>query len=354
MYVGTYTGPGSEGIYVYRFNPKTGALTSIGLATKSESPSFLSIAPDKKTLYAVNEVATGPNRTGMVTAFTIDRKSGTLTPINQVSSGGAGPAFVAVDGKGHAVLAANYGGGSVSSFRVEKGGRLSDPVSVIQHKGSSVNGQRQREPHAHSLNVSPDHRYAIAADLGTDELLVYRFDPTTAKLTPNDPPATKLAPGSGPRHFAFHPNKRWAYVINELLLTLTAFQWDATKGTLTTFDTVSTLPEGVKGQNYSTAEVQIHQSGKWLYGSNRGHDSISVFDIDRGTGKLKLVQNVPTGGSTPRNFRIDPTGKWLIAANQRGNNMNVFRIDEKTGKLTLTGAPVTLVSPVCIKFVAGL
>jgi len=350
MYVGTYTGQGSEGIYVYRFNPQTGAVTPIGLAAKSNSPSFLAVAPGNRVLYAVNEVNTGQNRSGGVSAFSINRSTGMLTALNQVSSGGPGPCFVTVDAKNRAVLAANYGGGSIASFRIVNGGRLSEAVSFIQHKGSSAS-PRQREPHAHSINVSPDQRYAVAADLGTDELLVYRFDSQTAKLTANSPPSTKMAPGSGPRHFTFHPNKRWAYAINEILSTVTALQWDAANGALAAVDTVSTLPEALKVDNNSTAEVQVHKSGKWLYGSNRGHDSIAVFEIDRISGKLKLVQNAPTGGSAPRNFRIDPSGKWLIAANHRGNNMNVFRIDPKSGKLTQTGDPVKLVSPVCIKFV---
>jgi 6-phosphogluconolactonase len=345
MYVGTYTGQGSEGIYAYRFDSKTGALTPLGLAAPVDNPSFLAIAPNMKNLYAVSE-----GRDGAVSAFTIDPSTGKLTVINRVSTKGNGPCFVSTDKTGRAAFIANYGSGSVASYKIEDGGRLSEAVSFIQHKGASADKSRQNAPHAHSINISPDNHFAVAADLGIDELLVYQLDPDTARLTPNNPPFTKLAPGDGPRHFTFHPNGRYAYVINEISSTVTAFHWDAAKGELHAIETLSTLPPEGKPGN-STAEVQVHPNGKFLYGSNRGHDSIAVFTIDQKTGKLKLVQNAPTGGNLPRNFRIDPTGRWLIAANMKGNNMTVFKIDQKSGQLTATGSPVQLVSPVCIKFI---
>jgi len=337
VYAGTYTGQGSEGIYAWRFDPATGSLTPMGLVAKSANPSFLAIAPGGKHLYAVGEIANfGGARAGAITAFAIDARTGKLSELNQVSSRGAGPCFVAVDKSNHAVLAANYGSGSVVSFRIEDGGRLSEAVSFVQHTGSGENKARQQGPHAHSINVSPDGRFAIAADLGTDELRVYRLNAAAGTLTPQDPPALKLAPGDGPRHFAFHPNGRVAYVINELHSTITGLHWDASRGVLQPFDTVSTLPADFKGDN-TTAEVQVHPSGKWVYGSNRGLDSIAVFAVDRSSGKLRLIENVPSGGAMPRNFRMDPTGRWLLAANQRGNNIVVFRIDQKTGRLTPAG-----------------
>jgi 6-phosphogluconolactonase len=353
MYVGTYTGQGSEGIYAWRFNSKTGTFKSVGLVGKSNNPSFIAIAPNQKFLYAANELSEFKGaRAGAVTAFSINPTTGALTELNQVSARGDGTCFVSVDHAGRVVLIANYSGGSIASFHVQDGGQLSEAVSFIQHKGSSADRSRQGGPHAHSINVSPDNRFAISADLGTDELNVYRLDAATGTLTANDPPAMKMKPGDGPRHFTFDPKGRFAYVINEISSTVTALKWDGSRGVLTSIESVSTLPADFHGEN-STAEVQVHPSGKWLYGSNRGHDSIAVFAIDRNTGKLKLVQNAPTGGSQPRNFRIDPSGKWLIAANHKGNNIRLFRINSKTGQLTPSGEMLQLNSPVCIKFLAS-
>lgn len=347
VYIGTYTNAGGEGIYAYRFNPDTGELKPLGVAAKTSNPSFLTISPNGKFLYAANE-----DSAATVSGFALNRNTGALTPINQSSTRGNGACFVAVDHTNRALLVANYGSGSVASFHIDDSGKLSQAVSFIEHKGSSANAARQKTPHAHSINLSPDNRFAIAADLGTDEVKVYKFDAAAATLEPNDPPSTKLTPGDGPRHFTFHPNHRFGYVINELHSTVTALAWDAQRGVLTPIESVSTLPAGFKGDN-STAEVQVHPSGKWLYGSNRGNDSIAVMEIDHATGKLKLVQNAPTGGSTPRNFRMDPTGKWLLAANQKGNNMTLFKVDQQTGFLTATGASVPLNSPVCVKFITA-
>ena len=348
MYVGTYTGQGSDGIYAYRFNAKTGAVTPLGLAAKTSNPSFLTISPDQKSLYAVSEVGRG----AMVSAWSIDAASGKLTLINESADPGGGPCFVTTDHTGKVVLIANYGGGSVASYHVGADGKLSPAVSFIQHQGSSVDKGRQERPHAHSINVSPDNRFAIAADLGTDELKVYKLDAATGKIEPNDPPSTKIAPGAGPRHFAFHPKLSVGYVIAEMGNTVTELKWDARAGTLKPLDAFSTLPADYKKETY-TAEVQVHPSGKFLYGSNRGMDTIAVFTIDKKTGKLKLIQNESTRGSFPRNFRIDPSGKWLVAANQKGHNMSVYKIDQKTGRLTPVGDPIQLNSPVCVKFVAA-
>ncbi len=344
VYVGTYTGQGSDGIYLYHFDAKSGELKKTGLAAKLANPSFLTLSPDEKFLYAVSEV----NRQPVVASFSVGA-DGMLTAINQSSTKGGGPCFVATDKTGSVVMAANYGGGSVASFHVTPDGHLSEAVTFIQHEGSSADKARQEGPHAHSINASPDNRFAISADLGTDELNVYRIDLATGVLTPNTPSAAKVPAGDGPRHLVFHPQGHTAYVINELRNTVTRLEWDAKTGVLHPKESISTLPADFKGEN-STAEVQIHPSGKWLYGSNRGHDSIAVFSVNVKTGKLKAVEQVSTKGSMPRNFRLDPSGNWLIAANQKGNNLTVFRIDPKTGRLKAVGEPVTQVAPVCVKF----
>ena len=289
---------------------------------------------------------------GSVSAFSIDAKSGTLTLLNQESSVGTGPAHLIVDTTGRNVLVANYGGGSVAALPIGTDGKLKPSTAFVQHTGSSVNPQRQNRPHAHSINVDPGNRFAYVADLGLDKVLIYRFDAATGTLVANDPPFAQVKPGAGPRHFAFHPKGRFAYVINEIDLTVTAFASDAAKGALTEVQTVSSLPPGESVQTgYSTAEVQVHPSGRFLYGSNRGHNSLSVFAIDEKTGRLTYVENVPTQGSTPRGFGIDPTGAFLLAGNQRSDSVVVFRIDQKTGRLTPTGQTLTIGSPVCVKFV---
>jgi 6-phosphogluconolactonase len=283
----------------------------------------------------------------------VDPRSGALTLLNQQSSVGDGPCYLIVDKAGKNVLVANYGGGSVSVLPVGADGKLGEATAAIQHHGSSVNPQRQKEPHAHSINLDAANRFAFVADLGMDKVLIYKFDTTKGTLVANDPLSASVNPGAGPRHFAFHPGGRYAYVINEIQCTVTAFLYDASRGALTELQTISTLPDGEQVKPaYSTAEVQVHPSGKFLYGSNRGHDSIAVFAIDQKTGKLTRVENEPTQGKTPRNFGIDPTGAYLLAANQNSDSIVVFRIDPSTGALTPTGQSVAAPSPVCVKFVA--
>jgi 6-phosphogluconolactonase len=337
VYVGTYTGAKSKGVYLCELDTTSGKLTSKGLAGEATHPSFLAVHPNRKFLYAVGEVANVDGKKGGgVSAFAIDPASGKLMLLNQQSSVGAGPCHLVVDKEGKNVLVANYGGGSVAALPIDADGKLRAASSFIQHKGSSVNKSRQEGPHGHSINLDAANRFAFAADLGLDQVLVYRFDPATGKLTPNDPPFATVAPGSGPRHFAFHPNGKFAYVINEMLLTATAFAYDAERG--------------VK-PGYSTAEVVVHPSGKFLYGSNRGHNSIAMFKIDPETGQLTFLGTAPTQGKTPRNFNIDPTGQFLLAANQDTDTIVVFRIDQATGKLTPTGERVEVPSPVCVRFV---
>lgn len=349
VYVGSYTGPKSKGIYVMRMDPKTGALTEPQLAGEVPSPSFLAIHPTEKFLYAVSEL---DGKDGMVSAFSIAKESGQLTLMNQQTSGGSGTCFVGLNPAGNTALIANYGSGSVEALPIEEDGRLSKPTAFIQDAGNSVDPQRQEKPHAHSFNVDAAGRFAFAADLGLDKLFVYKLDGGKGTLTPNDPPFVKITPGSGPRHFTFHPNGKFAYLINEMALTVTAFTYDADKGALTEIQTIRTLPGNTEKGN-STAEVQVHPSGKFLYGSNRGDNSISIFTIDEQTGKLTAAGIEKTMGKTPRNFRIDPSGKFLLAANQDSDTVVVFQIDPTTGGLKATGSSVKIGSPVCVKFVSS-
>lgn len=352
VYVGTYTRNNSKGIYVYQFDAATGDLKEMGLAAEVDNPSFVNLHPNGKFLYAVSESSpTAAKRDGFVTAYSIDTKSGKLTKLNDVLSGGGGPCHLVVDKTGKTLLVANYGTGSVASFPINADGSLKPAASVDQHKGSSADKSRQAGPHAHSVNLSNDNRFLVVGDLGLDEVMVYKLNAAAGTITPNDPPFTKVASGSGPRHFNFHPNGKLGYVINEMALTVTAFNWDAKLGTLKEIQTISTLPEGADRKGASTAEVLVHPSGKWLYGSNRGHDTIAQFNI-AADGKLTAVGHTSTQGKVPRNFRIDPTGNYLFAANQNSDNIVLFRIDQSTGKLTPMGKQVTVGAPVSIRFLA--
>ncbi len=349
VFVGTYTGPKSEGIYAFDFDNETGEAQALGLAAKTSNPSFLALSPDRRFLYAVNEDAQWNGmQGGSVTAFAIPEKGASLKQLNQQSTQGAAPCHLSVAGTGKVVLAANYGGGSVVTLPVRPDGSLGGSAVFIQHTGSSVNPNRQKEPHAHSINVSPDDRYALVADLGVDKVFVYQLDPNLGALIPNNPPALNLTPGSGPRHFAFSPNGKLAFVINEMASTLTSLSFDASRGALSEIQTVSTLPADFKGES-STAQVCVHPNGKFVYGSNRGDDSIVVFSVSP-EGKLGWVERVSTQGRTPRNFNIDPSGRFLWAANQSSDSIVVFRINPDTGKLTPVGKPLSVGSPVCVVF----
>jgi 6-phosphogluconolactonase len=353
VYFGTYTGEKSQGIYRARLDLGTGTVSEPELAATVTSPSYLALDPTRRHLYAANEMAKfGDKPTGAVSAFTVDAASGALTLLNQESSGGNGPAHVSVDRAGRTVLVANYGGGSVASLPIGADGRLGPAASVIVHQGSSVHPKRQTKPYAHSINMDMANTYAYAADLGADKIFIYRLDPKSSTLTPATPAFAALAPGSGPRHLSFHPAGRYAYVINELALTVTVFSRDSSSGALTEVQTIGTLPPGEAATPaFSTAEVLVHPSGKFLYGSNRGHDSLVVFAIDEASGKLTLVQHVPTQGSTPRGFGIDPTGRYLLAGNQRSDSVVIFRIDTASGRLTPTGQTLKVGSPVSVVFV---
>jgi 6-phosphogluconolactonase len=347
LYIGTYTNQGSQGIYVARFNLETGALSAPELAAATPNPTFLALHPSGKYLYAANEVSTFQNeRAGMVSAFAIDPKTAKLTLINQVSSHGAGPCHIAVDQTGEALMAANYGGGSVAAFTLAKDGRVHESASFHQHYGKGADPKRQERAHAHSINPSPGNRWAVAADLGADQLYVYRFDPHRGSITPYEAGHVKTEPGAGPRHFVFHPDGKHAYAVNELNNTVTAYGWDEQTGALTPRGSAATLPEGFSGTSY-TAEIRVHPSGKTLYASNRGHDSIAVFSLDNPAAP-RLVQHIATGGGQPRNFTLDKAGKWLLAANQRTGDITVFSIGAD-GRLAGTGKRIEVSAPVCLR-----
>ncbi len=350
VYFGMYGKAAEDGIYVAELDLGSGVVTAPRLAARAVDPSFLAFDPAHKFLYAVSEVVTlGGKPTGGVVAFAVDKATGNLTRLNEQPSEGAGPCHLIVDKSGKNVLVANYEGGTVAVLPIDETGRLKPASSVIAHHGKGPNRERQEGPHAHSINVDPANRFAFAADLGADRIFIYRFDPAAGKLTPNDPPAVVIAPGSGPRHFAFHPTGRFAYVINELASTITAFWYDAENGSLSTVQTISTLPKGFKGEN-TTAEIVVHPSGKFVYGSNRGHDSIAIFSVDAASGRLTAIAHEPTQGRTPRNFSIDPTGTYLLAANLDSNSVTVFRLDPATGRLKATGQKLQIHKPSCMKW----
>jgi 6-phosphogluconolactonase len=349
VYVGTYTGPSSQGIYGAKFDTTTGKLGAPELAAATKNPSFLAVHPSRRILYAVGELDNfAGQRAGAVSAFRIEANGG-LTLLNQQPSGGTGPCHLTVDRSGRCVLVANYGSGSVAVLPITSDGLLGPPSATIQHHGSSINPQRQAGPHAHCIVLDPANRVALACDLGLDKVLAYRLNPARGTLVPNDPPDAALAPGSGPRHLAFAPGGRFVYVINELASTITAMEYRAKKGTLQEVQTVPTLPTDSKGAS-TCAEVQVHPSGKFVYGSNRGHDSIAVFAVDPKNGRLKLIEHTATGGKTPRHFALDPTGRWLLAENQDSNHIAVFSLDPATGRLKPTGQAAEIGAPVCVVF----
>jgi len=349
VYVGTYTGKGSEGVYVYRLDVSTGALTLVGKTTGLENPSFLAIDLKGRCVYAVRESG---RKGGAVIALSRNPTTGELTILNEQPSGGQGPCYVTVDREGRFLLAANYGSGHVAVLPIADDGRLLPPSSAVQHEGSSVNPSRQKEPHAHCIVLDAANRYALAADLGIDKVMVYRLDSEHGKLLPNDPPSAECEPGSGPRHIALHPNGKHVYVIEELSSTIAAFTYDAGSGTLKPFQKIGTLPAGFHGKS-TCADIHVHPSGRFLYGSNRGHDSIACFAIDEKTGALRPLSHEPTQGKTPRNFAIDPSGTFLLAANQDSDTIVSFRIDQDTGALTPTGQVCRVSMPVCLKMVVA-
>ena len=337
---------------MYSYAAKSGECKPLGLAAETPNSSFLAVEPGERFLYAVNELTQYKGASsGAVTSFRVDRTTGKLSAINEVASRGADPCYISLDKTGKYVLVANYTGGSVAVFPVRKDGGLGDATAFVQHVGSGKNPARQEGPHAHWIETTPDNRFALVADLGLDGILVYRFDANRGTLTPNDPPLTKVEAGAGPRHVAFHPNGKVLYVIDELASTVTVFSFDPSKGTLHSLQSLSTLPLEFTGNN-DTAEIHVHPNGKFLYASNRGHDSIAVFSIDQMTGKVSLTGSFSTQGKSPRNFELDPTGTRLLVANQDRGNIVIFNVDETTGHLTTTGQQLKVPSPVSLRFVA--
>ncbi len=342
--------PGEKGgIHAYTFDMKHGKLNHIRTTPGAENPFFLALAPDNKHLYSIHAKQFGGKESEQVAAYQIVGRTGELKLLNRQSSEGTASCYLTVDRTGKALLVANYSSGSVASLPVKRDGSLGKPASFIQHKGSSVNPNRQKEPHAHCIILTPDNRLALSADLGTDQILCYKLDPTAAKLTASDPPFAKAPAGTGPRHLTFHPDGKRVYAINELLNSVTVYDFNATKGTLNVKQTISTLPRDFQGTSYC-ADVKVTPNGKFLYGTNRGHDSIACYSIDD-SGKLTLIAIVPSLGKGPQNLAITPDGRWLLCANMPGNNVAIFSIDLKSGKLKSAGEPVKQTGPSCIMLV---
>jgi 6-phosphogluconolactonase len=346
VYVGTYTDGTSRGIYRLTFDPATGTMTEPVLAVETKNPTFLALHPSGRFLYAVGEISSFEGaKTGAVSAFAVDPKTGDLTLLNQQSSAGTGPCHLVVDKTGRNVLVANYGGGTVAVLPIGEDGRLKPASSVRVHEGSGPNKGRQDKPHAHGIYLDAAERFAFSPDLGADRVFVYRFDAAKGTLEPHG--AALLDPGAGPRHAAFHPSGMYLYTINELLSTLSAFSYDAEKGALAPLQTVSTLPTGFSGTSW-TAEVEVSRDGRFLYGSNRGDDSLAVFRVDGATGRLTPAGHAPIGGKYPRHFTIDPTGRFILAGHQNSGTIAVLQIDPATGLPALTGSTVKLDKPVCL------
>lgn len=351
VYIGTYTGPESEGIYTFEFDRKSGKLTPINQPAKTSNPSFVAVHPSGDFLYAVNEDAEfNGEKGGGITSFSIDPETGALTEINSQCTHGEHPCHLTIDQTGRTVGVANYTGGSIAAYRIGRDGALSPASTFVQHQGKSVH-PRQEAPHGHSIDVDPANRFMAVSDLGIDQVLIYKMNARKGQLTAHS--TVKSEPGAGPRHFSFHPTGKFGFGINELNMTANAYRYDARAGRLELLQTVSTLPPGEKQQEgQSTAEMYVHPNGKFLYGSNRGHNTIVVYGIDQKTGKLSYVENESTGGSTPRSFGVVPTGDYLLALNQASNTIVVFKIDPGTGALEPTGEEVPCPTPVAAAFLA--
>lgn len=344
MYVGTYSLRGSEGIYVFEFDRKTGTMQPVQSVSNAKSPSFLALHPSGKYLYSVNE---GADKRGGVSAYTIDPATGKLQFLNEQSSVGGGPCHISVDQTGKTAFVSNYGGGSLAVLPILANGRLGAATDSVQNTGSGFNKQRQDKPHVHSATLAPDNRFVYVADLGTDKLHIYQADVNASKVKPASTPFATVKPGSGPRHFTFHPNGKYAYLVEELTSSVAAFSRNAQTGALTLLeDNVKTLPASFT-ENNSSADIHVDSSGKFLYQSNRGYNALTIFAIGN-DGKLTKVGDQPTEGKTPRNFLIDPKGEFVFVAHQDSDNITIFKRDQKTGKLTYTGNSVKVPAPVCV------
>ncbi len=346
VYFGSHSSGPGVGFSLAHFDPDAGVLTKPEFLLEAKEPAFFVLSLDGRRLYTCNS-----GTPGGLSAYAVEPHTGRLTLLNRVLAGGGDTSFITLDHTGRFALVANYDGGSVAAFALRSDGSIGDWTAFDQHTGRSVSPQRQTHAYAHAIVLDPSNCFALVPDLGNDRLYVYRFDEETGTLTPNDPPFAAIGPGSGPRHVRFHPNGRWVYLINEIASTIIGFTWDSSRGMLSRFQTVSTLPADFRGVSMC-AELEIHPNGKFLYGSNRGHDSLAVFAIDPGTGRLSLVEHVPSGGRKPRNFAIDPSARWIVVTNEDSNNAVVFRVDASTGRLTSTGDPISVPSPFCERFLA--
>lgn len=354
VYIGTFKGESSKGIYAWAFDSDSGKMEPLGLSAAASRPLFLALHPNHRFLYAVSRPSpVDRQHIGVVIAYAIDSRSGILTALNSLPSAGIDPAYLSVDQTGTNLLVANFGSnsgqGNASVFPIKQDGSLAEASDFVQFSGTGVHPQRQQGPHSHAINVSPDNRFVVVTDLGLDKLFVYRFDSGHGKLTPNKPAFAALHPGAGPRHPVFHPSGRFVYVVNEIDSTITTFDYNTRAGALRELQTVSTLPKDFAGAN-SAAEVQVHPNGKFLYASNRGNDSVVVFSIDTRVGTLTPLEWVQTEGKTPGNFGIDPSGRWLLAANQGSDSLVLFRLDPKTGRLQSTGQSFAVGTPSCVRF----
>lgn len=350
VYVGTYSVRGSRGIYAYSFDPANGHLARLGLQAETINPSYITVAPNRPFLYAVSEIDNYQGQqSGALSAYRTDAKTGALTLLNRVSSLGTGPCYLSLDKTGKFAFSANYDSGNVAVFPLLPDGKLGDASASVQQRGSSINADRQKGPHAHCIETTFDNRYVIVADLGLDQLLVYKFDSTQGSLSPSAPAYEKVQGGAGPRHFVFHPNHGYLYLVNEMESSVSVFSYDAKQGTLQEKQTISALSQDFK-QKSDAAEIQIDTAGRFVYVSNRGPDSITVFRVSPTNGTLEVVETVPSGGKTPRYFAIDPSGKFLLVANQDSDNIVTFRIDRKSGKLSKVSETGSVISPVSLAF----
>jgi 6-phosphogluconolactonase len=350
VFISAFASGDKAGIHAFRFDSENGALQPLHRTTDIKNPFFLSVSPDQRFLYAINADKFGGADDEFVAAYALEDRTGRLKKLNQQSARGTASCYLDVDATGKTVVVANYASGSVASLPVKENGLLGEAATFVQHTGSSIDPDRQKGPNAHSIVISPDNRFALAADLGIDKILVYQLDAATAKLTPNEAqPFARMQPGSGPRHITFHPNGRHVYVINELANTVTCFDYTPASGTLTERQTITTLPAGFSGKSY-TADLKITPDGKFLYGTNRGHDSIASYRIGD-NGRLTLLSIDPSLGKGPQNLLTTPDGRWLLCANMPGNSVIVFRIDSTSGKITASGTPVEMPMPSCIRWV---
>ncbi|AMM52711.1 hypothetical protein TH61_02980 [Rufibacter sp. DG15C] len=351
VYVGTYAKPDAEGIFGYQLNEETGELTQVLRVKAGPNPSYLALDKDRKHLYAVNEVTEYEGqKSGAVSAFAIDSKTGDLTLLNRQLSLGGAPCYISVDEKNKLALIANYMGGNVTAFPIQEDGKLKSATGMDQHVGKGPKPQ-QDAAHAHCILPDPAHKFVLAVDLGIDQIIRYKVNTGSEDLLERQSqPAFQAKAGAGPRHLTFHPNKRFAYLMNELDGTLSALEYNSSKGSFTEIETVSALPEGYTG-GVSGADIHVSPDGRYVYGSNRGHNSIVVFKIDERTGKLTLMQHVSTHGDWPRNFTLTPSGKMLLVANQRSNNITTYHVNTQTGELTYTGKSIELASPVYLQVV---